>query len=199
MKRWLCEKAGGEDVPAALPYGGLSAGAPAKGTPRCLPGAGKGRSQQPPRHPSVTAPACHPMQPSARVCHQPPREMQPYRPPSWSQLTGYQLPSQFSQRPSNKLNSHVRVSASSHRSCLLNYRLTTVWGSSLPSGSCKKNHKIKIITYLLQILIPIPNWENPEVDTFSPRLQRDKCFYWDHAGYTHKGRQKRPEGLHELM
>ena len=45
----------------------------------------------------------------------------------------------------------------------------------------------KIITYLLQILIPIPNWENPEPDTFSPKLQHDKCFYWDHASYIHKG------------
>lgn len=49
MKRWLCEKAGGEDVPAALPYEGLSAEAPdsarpAEGTPCSLPGAGKGRS-----------------------------------------------------------------------------------------------------------------------------------------------------------
>lgn len=93
--------------------------------------------------PCVTAPTCHLVQSSVRVCHQPPQETQPHSPPSRSQLPGYQLPSPFSQRPPTKLNSDMRVSASSHRSRLLNYRLTTVPGSSLPRSSCKKIIKFK--------------------------------------------------------
>lgn len=114
---------------------------PSQGDPTLPPWGWEG---QEPAVPEIPPPvSLHPMQPSASMCHQLPREMQPYSPPSHSQLTGYQLPSQFSQKPSNKLNSHMCVSASSHQSCLLNYRLTMVWGSSLPSSSCKKIIKLK--------------------------------------------------------
>lgn len=76
MKRWLCEKAGGEDVSAALPYEGLSAEAPgstrpAEGTPCSLPGAGKGRSQPAWRHPRQHH--CPNLSPcAARCCGVPP-------------------------------------------------------------------------------------------------------------------------------